>query len=110
MRYSFDDADAPTTKRVQYYEMFGTRGLWSDGWKVVAERGPMIGTGNFENDTWQLFHTDEDRSEAHDLAAEHPGPGRRSSSTSGSSKPASTTSSRSTIARSRSSSPSSPRR
>jgi len=72
MRYSFDDADAPTTKQIQYYEMFGTRGLWSDGWKAVAERGPQIGKGNFENDTWQLFHTDEDRSEARDLADQHP--------------------------------------
>jgi arylsulfatase A-like enzyme len=72
MKYSFDDAAAPTTKKVQYYEMFGTRGLWHDGWKVVAERGPQIGTGRFEHDTWQLFHTDEDRFEAHDLAAEHP--------------------------------------
>src|ERR1700754_178860 len=32
----------------------------------------MIGTGKYEQDTWQLFHTDEDRSEAHDLAAEYP--------------------------------------
>jgi hypothetical protein len=72
MRYSFDDADAPTAKKIQYYEMLGTRGLWSDGWKVVAERGPMIGTGDYANDTWQLFHTDEDRSEAHDLADQHP--------------------------------------
>jgi hypothetical protein len=31
--------------------MMGTRGLWADGWKVVAERGPMIGRGNFDNDT-----------------------------------------------------------
>jgi arylsulfatase len=73
MKYSFDSADAPTTKKVQYYEMLGTRGLWSGGWKVVAERGPMIGTGRYEDDTWQLFHTDEDRSEARDLAGEHPG-------------------------------------
>jgi arylsulfatase len=72
MRYSFDQANAPTAKKVQYYEMLGTRGLWSEGWKVVAERGPMIGKGNFENDTWQLFHTDTDRSEAHDLADQHP--------------------------------------
>jgi hypothetical protein len=72
MRYSFDQADAPTAKKVQYYEMLGTRGLWSEGWKVVAERGPMIGKGNFENDTWQLFHTDTDRSETHDLADQHP--------------------------------------
>ncbi|WP_250030235.1 arylsulfatase [Paractinoplanes maris] len=72
MKYSFDAADAPTTKQVQYYEMLGSRGLWSDGWKAVAEHGPMIGRGDFENDNWQLFHTDEDRSEAHDLAATHP--------------------------------------
>jgi arylsulfatase len=73
MRYSFDDAAAPTTKKTQYYEMLGTRGLWHQGWKVVAEHGPMpSGIGHFEGDTWQLFHTDEDRAEAHDLADEHP--------------------------------------
>jgi arylsulfatase A-like enzyme len=72
MKYSFEDADAPTTKKVQYYEMMGARALWANGWKVIAERGPLIGTGGFEHDTWQLFHTDEDRSEAHDLAAKHP--------------------------------------
>ena len=32
----------------------------------------MIDTGEFDEDRWQLFHTDVDRSEAHDLAAEHP--------------------------------------
>jgi len=72
MKYSFENEDTPTTKKVQYYEMMGARALWADGWKVVAERGPLIGTGGFEHDTWQLFHTDVDRSEAHDLAAEHP--------------------------------------
>jgi arylsulfatase A-like enzyme len=71
MKYSFDDAGTKTTKKVQYYEMFGTHGLWAGGWKIVAERGPMIGKGGFEHDTWQLFHTDEDRSEAHDLAGRH---------------------------------------
>ena len=72
MRYSFDAADAPTAKKTQYYEMFGQRGLWHDGWKVVTEHGPMVGLGNFDDDTWQLFHTDVDRAEAHDLADEHP--------------------------------------
>ena len=73
MRYSFDSASAPTTKETQYYEMLGTRGIWHEGWKAVAEHGPMpAGIGNFENDRWQLFHTDEDRSEAHDLADQHP--------------------------------------
>jgi hypothetical protein len=32
----------------------------------------MINKGAFDDDRWQLFHTDVDRSEAHDLAAEHP--------------------------------------
>jgi arylsulfatase len=72
MRYSFDDAGAPTRKETQYYEMMGSRGIWHKGWKAVAEHGPTSSLGNFENDRWQLFHTDEDRSEAHDLAEQHP--------------------------------------
>jgi arylsulfatase A-like enzyme len=73
MRYSFDAADAPTTKETQYYEMLGTRGIWHKGWKAVTEHGPApLGRGKFDQDRWQLFHTDEDRSEAHDLAEQHP--------------------------------------
>ncbi len=72
MRYSFDDAAAPTQKVTQYYEMLSTRGLWHEGWKVSTEHGPMIDSGDFEQDRWQLFHTDVDRSEAHDLADQHP--------------------------------------
>jgi len=72
MRYSFDDAAAPTTKQTQYYEMLSTRGLWHNGWKVSTEHGPMIDKGHFDQDHWQLFHVDIDRAEAHDVAAEHP--------------------------------------
>lgn len=72
MRYSFDDADAPTRKETQYYEMLGTRGLWHKGWKAVTEHGPFTGIGHFDRDRWQLFHTDADRSEAHDLAEQYP--------------------------------------
>jgi arylsulfatase A-like enzyme len=73
MRYSFDDGDAPTRKETQYYEMLGTRGIWHMGWKAVTEHGPVpIGLGRFDEDRWQLFHTDEDRSEAHDIAGQHP--------------------------------------
>jgi arylsulfatase len=73
MRYSFDDAEAPTRKEVQYYEMLGTRGIWEQGWKAVAEHGPVpVGLGNFAQDRWQLFHTETDRAEAHDLAEQHP--------------------------------------
>jgi arylsulfatase len=72
MRYSFDDAKAPTRKETQYYEMLSTRGIWHKGWKASAEHGPMIDKGKFDEDRWQLFHVDEDRSEAKDVAAQHP--------------------------------------
>jgi hypothetical protein len=72
MRYSFDDADAPTRKETQYYEMVGNRGIWHKGWKAVTEHGPISSLGKFDQDRWQLFHTDEDRSEAHDVADQHP--------------------------------------
>jgi arylsulfatase len=72
MRYSFDAAEAPTTKETQYYEMLSTRGIWHKGWKASTEHGPMIDKGAFDKDRWQLFHTDADRSEAHDLAAQYP--------------------------------------
>jgi hypothetical protein len=72
MGYSFDDADAPTQKITQYYEMLGTRAIWHNGWKAVTEHGPISAMSHFDEDRWQLFHTDEDRSEAHDLADQHP--------------------------------------
>jgi arylsulfatase A-like enzyme len=72
MRYTFDDPAAPTTKQTQYYEMFGNRGIWHQGWKAVTEHGPYSGMGNYDKDRWQLFHTDIDRAEAHDLAEQHP--------------------------------------
>jgi arylsulfatase len=72
MAYTFDDHDAPTRKETQYYEMLGSRGIWHQGWKAVTEHGPISGLGDFDKDRWQLFHTDEDRSEAHDLADRHP--------------------------------------
>jgi arylsulfatase len=72
MRYSFDDKDAATRKKTQYYEMLSTRGIWHDGWKASTEHGPLVDRGQFEKDRWQLFHTDVDRAEAHDVADQYP--------------------------------------
>lgn len=69
MRYSFDDAEAPTAKAVQYYEMMGHRGIYADGWKAVTRH--QAGT-SFDDDDWELYHLDADRSECNDLAAEMP--------------------------------------
>ncbi len=77
MSYSFDNANAPNAKKRQYYEMFGNRAIWADGWKAVtlhARRMPweLNKVAPFEQDEWELYHTAEDFSESTNLAAEHP--------------------------------------
>jgi len=73
MRYSFDDAKAPTTKETQYYEMVGTRGIWHKGWKAATLHAPATSDqGHFDKDVWELYNTEEDRAEAKDLAAQNP--------------------------------------
>lgn len=74
MNYTFapDAADAnayPTPKQSQYFEMRGHRAIWSGGWKAVTYHAP--GT-TLDDDTWELYHLDEDFSECRDLAAENP--------------------------------------
>ncbi|WP_207947823.1 arylsulfatase [Occultella glacieicola] len=72
MRYSFDSADAPTQKHRQYYNMLGTRGVWQDGWKAAATHAPLTGNGRFDEDSWELYHVDADRSESRNLADQEP--------------------------------------
>jgi arylsulfatase A-like enzyme len=69
LRYSFSSAQQPTPSRAQYFEMFGHRGIWKDGWKAVChhERGT-----NFDDDRWELYHLDADFSECDDLAEKRP--------------------------------------
>ncbi len=63
------DAHARTAKTVQYFEMFGHRGLWADGWKAVAYH-PLF--SSFDDDVWELYHLDHDVNEMDDLAASEP--------------------------------------
>lgn len=73
MRYTFDAGPhAPTQKKRQFYSMLGTRGIWQDGWLAAAVHAPFTGKGHFDQDRWQLYHVDEDRSESTDLAARYP--------------------------------------
>ena len=66
---SLHDAYAATAKDVQYFEMFGHRGLVHDDWKAVAYHEP--GTA-FEDDEWELYHLAEDFNEVHNLAEVEP--------------------------------------
>ena len=77
MNYSFDDAAAPNRKERQYYEMFGNRAMWADGWKAVtlhAKRMPwqLNVIQAFEEDEWELYHVAEDFSESTNVAAQYP--------------------------------------
>ena len=73
MRYSVTDPSAPSARKTQFYSMLGSRGIWHDGWKAVTTHPSLSGWSDFNDDTWELYHTDTDRAELHDLAAEQPG-------------------------------------
>jgi arylsulfatase len=72
MRYSFDDAGAAGARQTQFYSMLGSRGIWHDGWKAITNHPTLSGWGHFNDDEWELYHTDVDRSELHNLATEQP--------------------------------------
>ena len=72
MRGSFDDGSAKSTRSTQFYAMLGSRAIWHNGWKAVTTHPVIAGWGNYNDDTWELYHTDVDRSELHDLSGEHP--------------------------------------
>ncbi|MEZ0447499.1 arylsulfatase [Cellulomonas sp. ICMP 17802] len=76
MLYTFDQPEAPERHDLQYFEMFGNRGIYHRGWSAVTKhRTPWIMTGAlppFDDDVWELYDGSTDYSQARDLAAEHP--------------------------------------
>jgi arylsulfatase len=69
---ALDDADAPSARTVQYYEMLGCRAVYRDGWKAVVYHPLFDQSVRFDDDRWELYHVAVDASECHDLAEEHP--------------------------------------
>jgi arylsulfatase len=75
MLYSFNDASAPDQHTQQYFEMFGNRAMYKDGWLArTIHRAPweMKPRRSLEEDIWELYNVNEDFSLYNDLAAEHP--------------------------------------
>jgi arylsulfatase len=76
MAYTFDDADAAERHETQYFEMFGNRGIYHKGWTAVTRHGtPWLMTVDrppFDDDVWELYDTNKDWSQAHDLSKEMP--------------------------------------
>ena len=78
MIYSFDSPKAPESRHVQYFEMFGNRAIYKDGWIATARHGrlPWITmggtTGDFDHDKWQLYNLADDFSESNDVSSKYP--------------------------------------
>ena len=78
MRYSFEDADAPSTRTTQYFEILGNRAIYHDGWVAACFHGrpPWIRLQGLpfdgEQEHWELYNIDEDFSEACDLSPAFP--------------------------------------
>ncbi|MBP1748518.1 MAG: arylsulfatase, partial [Deltaproteobacteria bacterium] len=75
MLYSFNDARAKDRHVTQYFEIFGSRAIYNDGWlagtvhKAPWEPKPRAA---LDKDTWELYDTRTDFSLAHDLARKNP--------------------------------------
>ena len=41
MRYSFDDADADSRRTTQYFEIFGNRAVYHEGWIASCFHGRL---------------------------------------------------------------------
>ena len=75
LAYTFTDNSAAERHTTQYFEMFGNRGIYQDGWFArtihraaweFKPRQPLL------DDKWELFNTNEDFSLASDLASQNP--------------------------------------
>ena len=79
MKYTWDKANAPSTRTTQYFEMFGNRAIYHDGW-VAATPPPqppwLMGTAKMpevlNGYKWELYNIADDYSENNDLAAKYP--------------------------------------
>jgi arylsulfatase len=70
---TFHDPAAKTAKQTQFYSMLGTRAIWHQGWKASAiSPASPESWPDFTAQRWELFDTENDPSECHDLAAAHP--------------------------------------
>ena len=83
--YTFASASADERHVVQYFEMFGSRAMYKDGWWACArlDKAPWdmspetmkkFAPGVYDpgKDVWELYYLPDDFSQAHNLAADHP--------------------------------------
>ncbi len=76
MVYSFDQAQAPSTRTTQYFEMLANRGIYHEGWmasttpaRLPWQAGSEVSPDDFK---WELYNIAEDFSQANNLADKNP--------------------------------------
>ncbi|PBI88817.1 Arylsulfatase [Rhodococcus erythropolis] len=76
MGYCFDNAKVASRRTTQYFEVFGNRGIYHEGWVACTlHRVPMQAASAdkpFEDDKWELYDSTSDWTQAHDVAETHP--------------------------------------
>ena len=76
MVYTFADAAAPDRRKTQYFEMFGNRAIYHEGWVAATRHSiPWLMVPQlppFDQDRWELYNVALDFSQADDLAAQNP--------------------------------------
>jgi arylsulfatase len=75
MVYSFDKPDAKGTRKTQYFEIFGNRAIYHDGWFAgTVHRAPWekVPRQKLQDDPWELYDTTQDFSLTNNLAAANP--------------------------------------
>lgn len=72
--HSFNEEEAPSQHKTQYYEMFAYRAIYHDGWKAVAlwPFNKEVTDEGLRDIKWELYHVEEDTSECRDLAYRYP--------------------------------------
>ena len=75
MTYTWDNANAKDRRTTQYFEMFGNRAIYHEGWVACTRHSiPWVMTAlpPVKDDVWELYHVDEDFTQSKNLAAEQP--------------------------------------
>ncbi|MBV9041538.1 MAG: arylsulfatase [Acidimicrobiia bacterium] len=69
---ALDDAAAPEHRDTQYFEMFGCRAVYHDGWKAVVYHPIQFDQPGLDKVPWELYHVATDPAETEDLAEREP--------------------------------------
>jgi arylsulfatase len=76
MAYTWDDAGAPGRRATQYFEMFGNRAVYHEGWVAGCRHGRLPwetgAKASFDDESWELYNVERDFSQADDLARREP--------------------------------------